>query len=227
MNSPEKGSMVKFWWKPLRAYKLKDTIWEQIGWKVSNLVDTKTYENFRKGAVAHPHAGKNTHLRRKKHHRGHLGSIETKMWVPYRRMKMSLEDLRSIMGDNETRKMNLSEPDGLTIENVRMLMDLLPNDDVLNRIGSVQPEELTEMESFILGMCESVPNVERRLRSLQIYWTFQENIAAHENNLMRQYEAIRGIQNSQSLVQVLGMIRTIGNFLNHGSQLGSQHAFEL
>ena len=137
-NSPEKGSMVKFWWKPLRAYKLTGTIWEQIGWKVSNLVDTKKlYENFRKGAVAHPHAGINTHLRRKKHHRGHLGSIETKMWVPYRRMKMSLEDLRSIMGDNETCEMNLSEPDGLTIENVRMLMDLLPNDDVLNRIGSV------------------------------------------------------------------------------------------
>lgn len=78
-----------------------------------------------------------------------------------------------------------------------------------------------------MGMCESVPNVERRLKSLQIYWTFQENVASHENKVMRQYEAIRCIQSSKSLVNIMGMIRTIGNYLNYGSQLGSQHAFEL
>eukprot|EP00940_MAST-03C_sp_MAST-3C-sp2_P000468 g468.t1 len=225
--APKKGAFVKMWWDPIKPHALTGSVWESIGWNVSKKVDLsalgRDFSTSKKsGGSSGAHAKS-----RGTHRRGHLGSLETKMWIPFRKLRWTIETLKDRMGMNEEQQMDLSESSGLSKDNVRMLRNLLPTPDVLSRLSSVPREALTQMETFIVDMCEAVPDLGRRLRAIDIYWTFENNATEHELRLMRTFEAAKAVLSSRALVDVLHAVRTIGNYVNFESKLGSQYAFSI
>eukprot|EP00939_MAST-03C_sp_MAST-3C-sp1_P003361 g3361.t1 len=226
-GGPKKGLLAKFWWDPIKPHMLAGSVFEEIGCALSSDVDlNQLREAFRKDGVAKAKSGHHARSRGT-HHRGHLGSMETKMWIPFRRLNWTIDDLKNRMGANDIREMNLTESEGLTRDNVRMLQQLVPTPDTLSRLSSVERSELTKMETFILQMCESVPDLKRRLNALATYWTFDGEAVEHEVKLMRIFEGVKCILQSACLVQILHAVRTVGNYLNSGTKIGSQYAFSI
>jgi hypothetical protein len=115
----------------------------------------------------------------------------------------------------------------ITLKNIEKFQQVVPTDDELTMICEYNgKEELGEIEQFFKGFY-GMHGIPERLECWKLKMNFNSNIDFIKTCLENMILACKELRDSDKFIQFLGIVLTIGNYLNAKNQKNLIHGFKI
>eukprot|EP00939_MAST-03C_sp_MAST-3C-sp1_P001952 g1952.t1 len=237
--------LKQIWWEPVKIQNLKDSIWEEIGFNDMSIDTEALLGEF--DADVRVAKGNGKGGRRKSKSKGRRKSNKLadrastafdmkramEVGIAYQKLKhWTTKSMRTRFGDNNAYEILLQDQEhrkgGFDSENVLVLLSLIPSSDELDRIKAKPKQKLSGPEKMGKTLVENIPSAAARLKSFQFWFEFSSEASDLERTIFQMLKCTVQLERSKAFRDTLQMLRTIGNYLNSGSDtMGRQYGFSM